>query len=312
MAGALAPLVWLMVVASLLFGLAGWLDGIHPGGSSWSLASYGGLGWTSYAFGLLNVLVAVLIARGSERFLILRIGLAAAFVVERTTTAFYPEPRSSASISVHLATALVEAVILTATWRLWRSARMVTLADLSALALPRVAPARSTGGGGPAPATAANAARPPVTAAPARGRGPMAHRVAPRIPRGASRSIAVLAFILAVTFVADAVLAGAIPGATVDPSSPDRLVYLYALVVLAAAAAAVGGRRLPLRLLLVVSVILFVERAFTLFLLVGQEPGTASLALHLLAAGTALILALVCAAALRATRPRRPPQAAPA
>ena len=56
MAGALAPVVWLMVLASLLFGAAGILDGIYPGGPQWSFEAYGGLGWTSYAFGIVNLL----------------------------------------------------------------------------------------------------------------------------------------------------------------------------------------------------------------------------------------------------------------
>lgn len=135
MAGAVRPAVLLMQLASMLFFLAGLLDGIYPGGKSWSLEAYGGFGWTSYGFGLMNLIVAQLIARGSERMLVLRIGLAAVFMVERVVTAFLPVPKADASIGVHLGTALLEAVILLTTTRVWRMGR-VEEADLSLLNMP--------------------------------------------------------------------------------------------------------------------------------------------------------------------------------
>jgi hypothetical protein len=154
------------------------------------------------------------------------------------------------------------------------------------------------------PAVAPRAVGP--TEAPAatpRGRGSMARRVSPRIPAASSRAIMLLAFILAFTLVADAIQLGIVPGVTVDLASPSWLVYVYALVVLLVAAVAVAGGRLPIRLLLVVSLILFLERAFTPFL--GAPPDPISLALHLSAAVVALVLAVVCVAALRSRGPQR-------
>ena len=87
MARALRPAVLLILVASLLFLVDGYLDGIYPGGPNWSFDAYSGLGWTSYLFAFVNAVVAFLIARGSERMLALRIGLAAFFIFERPVSA---------------------------------------------------------------------------------------------------------------------------------------------------------------------------------------------------------------------------------
>jgi hypothetical protein len=296
MAGAIAPVVWLMVLASVLFGAAGFIDGIYLGGPQWSLEAYGGLGWTSYAFGLVNLLVALFIARGSERSLTLRIGLAAVFVVERITTAFFPVPKSLPSVGVHLSTALIEAVILTATWRVWRLGQ-AGAADLSLLTIPQAggaavaAPPRSMVG---APAAPVERAASPRRA------GPASALVARRIAPGTSRVIAVLAFLLAGSFVVQALAAGVVPGVTVSIDSPAWLVYLYALAVLIISAFAMGGRLLSLRLLLLVSLVLSLERVLTP--LIAGIGDVTSLGLHAIGALLALALAVVSASALRSGR----------
>jgi hypothetical protein len=299
MAGAIAPVVWLMVLASLLFGAAGFLDGIYPGGPGWSFESYGGLGWTSYAFGVVNLLVALFIARGSERSLTLRIGLAAVFVVERTTTAFFPVPKSPPSVGVHLATALIEAIILTATWRVWRLGH-TGVADLSLLTLPQAGGAAVVAGGPSSLAVLPQAV--PERAASPRRAGPASALRVRRIPAGTSRVVAVLAFLLAGALVVDALAAGIVPGVTVDLAAPGWLVYLYALAVLVISAFAVSGRRLSLRLLLLVCVILFLERILTPLLAPTSTLDATSLALRAIGALLALALAVVSAAALRAGR----------
>jgi hypothetical protein len=91
-----------------------------------------------------------------------------------------------------------------------------------------------------------------------------------------------------------------VPGVTVDLASPEWLVYVFALVLLAVASRAVHGGRFAMRLLLVVALMYFVERAFTPFVLRLTDP--VSLALHLFAALVAIVLALVTASALRASR----------
>ena len=302
MAGAVAPVVLIMVLASLLFGAAGVLDGIYPGGPNWSFTAYGGWGWTSYVFGLVNLVVALFIARGSERSLTLRIGLAAFFILERTTSAFFPSTKSLPSIGVHLATALVEAVILAATMRVWRLGH-APVADLSMLTLPQ------SGGAAVAarPALVAAVATPVERAASPQRAGPRSALVARRIAPGTSRVIAVLAFLLAGSFVVQALAAGIIPGVTVSLSSPAWLVYLYALAVIVISAFAMSGRRMSLVLLLVVCLVLFLERLFTPLLSGGGIDATA-LALHAIGALMALALAVVCASALRV----RPPATTPA
>jgi hypothetical protein len=89
---------------------------------------------------------------------------------------------------------------------------------------------------------------------------------------------------------------------TVDLAAPDWLVYLYALAVLVISAFAVSGRRLSLRLLLLVCVILFLERILTPLLVPTSTLDATSLALRAIGALLALALAVVSAAALRAGR----------
>lgn len=152
MAGALRPAVLLIVLASLLFLATGWLD-LTPAalaacrGDPLAAECLGPAGSTleSWGFGLANLVVALLIARGSERMLALRIGLAAFFVVERPLTAFAFGHRSDASLALHLVTAVVELVVLVSTLRVWRLGHGVGGADLAALSLSD-AGERRTGG----------------------------------------------------------------------------------------------------------------------------------------------------------------------
>lgn len=128
MALALRPAVLLIALASLLFLIAGGLDQAGGVGDISAIESYG--------FGAVNLLIAVLIARGNERIVALRIGLAAFFMFERPVTAIAFGPKPVGSIAVHLVTALVEAAILLSTTRLWRLGHSVSQTDLAFLALP--------------------------------------------------------------------------------------------------------------------------------------------------------------------------------
>src|SRR6266581_2746395 len=112
MAGALRPVVLLMLLASVFFVLDGILDGVYPGGPAWFTGKYQNLAEIAYVFAILNTAVAYLVARGSERSLMARIGLSAFFLIERPLTAFILGPKELAAVVVHLATALVELVIL--------------------------------------------------------------------------------------------------------------------------------------------------------------------------------------------------------
>lgn len=284
MAVALRPAVLLIALASILFLVAGALDTYH--GIS-DIASV-----ESYALGAVNLLVAVLIARGSERTLALRIGLAAFFVVERPVSAVAFGAQPLDVVAVHLVTALIELVILISTLRLWRLGHSVGAAELTLLSA-------SAALVGPAPISPVERAD-PVAAVPATPatEGPAKTAQAPAAGgSGGGWAIGLLALLLAATLVGDAVANGAVPGAAVDLASTEALGYVFALVVLVVAARAVHGRRVPLRLLVAVSLITFVERAFTPFVL-GTDDAL-PLGLHVGAAVLALVLAFASAGALR-------------
>ena len=83
MAGALRPVVLLMLFASLLFVIDGFVDGVYPGGPAWFTGRYENLAEISYVFAVINTVVAVMVARGSERSLQSRIGLSVFFLIER-------------------------------------------------------------------------------------------------------------------------------------------------------------------------------------------------------------------------------------
>lgn len=275
MAGALRPVVVLMVLASLLFVVDGWLDGAYPGGDGWiGGPAYHGLGVLAYVFAAINGAIALVIARGSERTLLGRIGLSAFFLAERPLTAFLLGPKPVASVAVHLVTALVELVILLGALRVWRLGRSIDEPDMDAVfALDAPSPS----------APEADDAE------------------APRLPPRTSWLIGVLTLMLAVAFVADGVFAGFVPGGRQWGTAGDGtgwVVYLFAVVALTVALPAVHGRTLPLRVLFALALIFFVERAFSPFAMRLFEP--VSLALHVIAAFVALALALAAAGAIRA------------
>lgn len=286
MAGALRPVVVLMVLASVLFVVDGVLDGAYPGGEGWlgGTAHYG-IGVIAYVFAVVNAGIALVIARGSERTLMGRIGLSAFFMLERPVTAFALGPKPAESVAVHLATALVELVILLGALRVWRLGRSLEDTEMdAALALDAPSP--------PHPADAGEAAPPPG------------------LPARTSWAIGLLTLLLAGVLVADGVLAGFVPGGRQWETGGDSigwLVYLFAVVVLTVAVPAVHGGPVALRVLFALALIFFIERAFSPFALRMFEP--VSLALHVVAAFLALALALVTAGAIRAYTGRRGPLA---
>jgi hypothetical protein len=303
MAVALRPAVLLIVVASLLFFAAGYLD---TAAATTDVSTY-----ASWAFGAVNLLVALLIARGNERMLALRIGLAAFFVVERPVTAIAFGPKPVESVAMHMATAVLEAVILFSTLRIWRLGHSVGQADLAFLDLrsaPLAAAAGMPGGaadlvGAPIPGVVApkgkREKREQRTAA-VKAAKPLDTR--PK-PTWGFRVIGLLALLLAVALIGQAALRGVVPGASIDLGSTEWLGYLFALVVLVVASRAVHQGRFAVRLLLVVALIVFIERAFAPFATGSAD--AASYGTSLAGALVALALAIACAASLRATRPRR-------
>lgn len=307
MAVALRPAVVLIVVASLLFFAAGYLD---SAAGSTDVSTY-----ASWVFGAVNLFVALLIARGNERMLALRIGLAAFFMVERPVTAVAFGPKPIESVAMHMATAVLEAVILFSTLRLWRLGHSVGQADLAFLQLPS-APLAATAGMpgalegaavvGPVPGVAVPKGRKDKRDKPEKrpkaAKGPKPLDTRPK-PTWGFRLIGLLALALAVALIGEAAARGILPGATVDLSSTEWLGYLFALVVLVVAARAVHQGRFAVRLLLVVALIVFVERVFAPFAVGNADGGTYGL--HLAGGLLGLALALACAASLRATRPRR-------
>jgi hypothetical protein len=272
-AGALRPVVVLMFLATVLFVGDGILDGVYPDGPAWiGSRLYEGLGVSSYLFAAFNLLLAVEIALGSERTLLARIGLSAFFIVERPTTAFALGPKPAASVALHVATAIVELVILLSALRVWRLGHGVESAHLdSLLALDA-----------PTPAQPADDASHPTSG----GRSAVL--------------IGAVTLVLAGILVADGLASGFVPGGRqwgVIGESSGWLVYLFAVVLLAVAVRAVHGGAAALRILLVLSLIFFVERAFSPLAL--RITDATLLALHALAAFVALALALACVAAIR-------------
>lgn len=277
MAGALRPVVLLMLFASLLFVVDGLFDGVYPGGPAWFTGKYNNLGEISYLFALLNTVVAVMVARGSERSLQSRIGLSVFFLIERPITAFALGPKSTESIVTHFATAGVELLILVTALRVWRLGNSPT--DVDALfALEGSSPT-------PSPAEPAPKARP---------NGPSA------ITHRSAWLIGGVAVAVAAAFVADGLYEGYLPGGRSWTASADGsgwIVYLFAAVVLSATARAVHGAKLALRALMAIALILFLERSVTPFSIRDQEPIV--LAFHAVAAFASLALALVTAGAIR-------------
>jgi len=277
-AGALRPVVLLMLLASVLFVAAGLLDGVYPGGP----APINDLAAISYVFALINTFVAVLVARGSERSLALRMGLSLFFVVERPASAFFMGSKTVPSIGVHLLTALVELIILVSAIRVWRLGHSVT---------DNMEQLFSLQGASPGPS------------APLDHDEPAQHTE--MLPARASWLIGITTLLLAGVLVADGVISGFMPGGRewgVAGESSGWLVYLFAVVILTVATRAVKGGRLALRLLAVTALIFFLERAFSPFALRVVDP--IMLGLHGLAAFIALAVAISAASAIRGHRPR--------
>jgi hypothetical protein len=277
------PVVVLMLVATVLFIADGILD--HNVAGRGGFDDHKGIGWTSYLFAFVNLLMAVAVARGSERTLLGRIAVSLFFIVERPVTAFVLGPTPVEAIAVHLATALVELVIFVGALRLWRLGHSLVPADMDAMfALDSAAPRPDATL--PAPMPAVPVDTPVGTDA--------------RAGEDSAWLLGILTLLLAAILVADGAAAGFIPGGVewgLSGSSSGWLVYLFALVILAVATRAVHGGTTALRLLFALALIFFVERAFSPFALKIVDP--VQLGLHGLAAFVALGLALATARAIR-------------
>src|SRR3981081_4071455 len=158
MRGALRPVFPLMLLASVLFVVDGILDGVYPGGPARLTGKYNNLAEIAYIFAILNTAVAYFVSRGSERSLVARIGLSAFFLIERPLTAFILGPKELAAVVVHLATAVVELVILIAAVRVWRLGHSVGDAEMDSLfglqsSTPMPVPASDQDEGTPRPAS---------------------------------------------------------------------------------------------------------------------------------------------------------------
>lgn len=282
MAAALRPVVLLMLVASVLFVIDGVLDGVYPGGPAWFTGKYQNLAEIAYLFAIVNTLVAYFVARGSEQSLLARIGLSAFFLVERPLTAFVLGPKELPAVIVHLATAVVELVILVSAVRVWRLGHSVGEAELDLFGLRSSSPM-------PVPESDQD--------------DPAPRAAAPSLPKRMEWLLGGIAIALAVVLVAGGLASGFTPGGREWGFSGEGsgwLAYLFAVVVLTVAARAVHGGILALRLLLATALLLLVERAFSPFALRVVDP--LALALHGLGALIALALAVACAYTIRTQR----------
>ena len=276
MAGALRPVVLLMLLASVLFVVDGFFDGVYPGGPAWFTGRYDNLAEISYVFAILNTVVAIMVARGSERSLQSRIGLSVFFLIERPVTAFALGPKPVESVITHFATAGVELLILVTALRVWRLGN----------AAPDVDTLFSLEGSSPATAK-------PEHDTEAKGR-----RSA--VARRNAWLIGGVTVALALALVADGIYEGYVPGGrawTTSSEGSGWIVYVFAAVALAVAARAMHGGKVALRALIGISLILFIERSFTPFSMREQDPIV--LALHAVGAFVSLAVALVTASVIR-------------
>jgi hypothetical protein len=275
-AGALRPVVLLMLFASLLFVVDGFFDGVYPGGPAWFTGRYNNLAEISYVFAILNTVVAVMVARGSERSLQSRIGLSVFFLIERPITAFALGPKPVESIITHFATAAVELLILITALRVWRLGN--TAPDVDTLF--------SLEGSSP------TSGKSEQNTEARRNGSAMATRNA--------WLIGGVTVALAVALVADGIYEGYVPGGKSWTAATDGsgwIVYVFAAVALAVAARAVHGGTVALRALIAIALILFLERSFTPFSMREQDP--IILALHAVGAFASLAVALVIASVIR-------------
>lgn len=284
MARAMRPVVILMLLATVLFVVDGILD--HNYVNQPIFDEYKGVGWTSFVFAIANLVLTIAVARGSERTLLGRIALSAFFIFERPLTAFVLGPKPVTSIAVHMATAVVEVIILVGAIRVWRLGHSLVPADMDAML--------ALDAGAPRPDATVPASPPAVP-------GPAPARTEAR-NGGSAWLLGILTLLLAAVLVADGLVAGFIPGSRKEwgfsGDSSGWLVYLFAVVILIVATRAVRGGNLALRILLGLSLIFFVERAFTPFALKVIDP--VQLELHAVAALIALALAFTTAGAIRA------------
>ena len=201
-----------MAVAAILFFIAGVLNGVYPGGSGWE--THGGYGWLTYVFGVLNLAVAIWIWRGSERGLITRIILGAVFLA--IVAALSLAQPTTVSLVLYLITGIIELVILLNAIRVWQSAREAESGDveqLLSLDVPLPVPFR--------PHSTLLLARPSAA--------PQAEPLSATM----TWTLGVLPLVLSLVLVADAALAGYVPGGLEWNFTPERggwLAYLLALV----------------------------------------------------------------------------------
>lgn len=277
MAGALRPVVLLMLFASVLFVVDGILDGVYPGGPAWFTGRYNNLAEISYLFAILNTVVAIMVARGSERSLQSRIGLSVFFLIERPVTAFALGPKPVESVVTHFATAGVELLILVTALRVWRLGNAAPDVD-TLFSLEDSSPTS------PKPEQDAHVSRGPGSAVASRN----------------ARLIGGVTLALALALVADGLYGGYVPGGkawTTSSEGSGWIVYVFAAVALAVAARALHGGRVALRALIGIALILFIERSFTPFSMREQDPIV--LALHAVGAFVSLAVALVTASVIR-------------
>ncbi|MEK6226622.1 MAG: hypothetical protein AABM40_10080 [Chloroflexota bacterium] len=277
MAGALRPVVLLMLFASLLFVVDGFFDGVYPGGPAWFTGKYNNLAEISYIFAIVNTVVAVMVARGSERSLQSRIGLSVFFLIERPVTAFALGPKPVESIVTHFATAGVELLILVTALRVWRLGN--TAPDVDALF--------SLDGSSP------------TSAKPEQNTEAM-RRTSSAVATRNAWLIGGVTLALAVALIVDGIYEGYVPGGRDWNASSDGsgwIVYVFAAVALAVGARAIHGGTIALRALIGIALILFIERSFTPFSMREQDPIV--LALHAVGAFVSLAVALVTASVIR-------------
>jgi len=107
----------------VLFFVGGLLDGVYPGGRAWPPEAGNGAPWIAYAFGVMELLLAALIARGRDWAFFIAIGISAFFILERPLAPLMVNYTTLPGYLVHFLTAVAQVLTMFSALRVFRLLR---------------------------------------------------------------------------------------------------------------------------------------------------------------------------------------------
>jgi hypothetical protein len=121
MAPAVRPVVRWMLLSALLFLATGIVDGVYPGGRNWPPSPWGGAPWIAYAFGAVELLLAILVAKGRDWAFFAAIGISAFFALERPLGPLMVQYTSVEGYALHFMTGVAQLLTMFAAMRVFRT-----------------------------------------------------------------------------------------------------------------------------------------------------------------------------------------------